>query len=484
MQRNFLSNLFILLFLNVLIKPFYIFGIDTHVQNIVGEEAYGSYFALLNFSLLFNILLDFGLVNYTISHVAKDPNWISKNIKQIFTIRILLALLYGIVSFIIAIIFKLDADKFWILGLLLLNQVFVAIVFIVRANFAGLQRFKIDAFFSVFDRLILIFICIYLFYFYEKSLFKIEWFIYAQTIAYGFSAIFALIWGSKVFGLVGWRLRKEEVKSLIIKCLPFSLLIFTMIAYQRLDAILLSGLHENGNFQAGIYAQSFRLQDGVNMFAQLFASLLLSMYANLLNDKKEIQKLLTYAFQLLMSAIVVGVIVAYFVRDQLMSDLYSHSDPSGKYVYIWLVLALIPMCFVHLYSSLLTAKGRLKEAIYAALASLIVCIVGNLILAPTFGAQGSAIVNFLTVSTMGIFSIYYVWKLEGISVKSRVWFKILGLATGCFLTGLVTKEFIQSYWVAIAISTVGTTLFFILRLISIEDLKALFKLKKANRIIE
>lgn len=481
MQRNFLSNLFILLFLNVLVKPFYIFGIDAHVQNVVGEESYGSYFALLNFSLLFNILLDFGLVNYTISHVAKDPNWISKNIKQIFTIRILLAAIYGIVSFSIALIFKLEAEKFWILGLLLLNQVFVAVVFIVRANFAGLQKFKIDAFFSVFDRLILILICLYLFYAYDKALFKIEWFIYAQTFAYGFSAIFALIWGSKTLGLIGWRLKRGEVKALVLKCLPYSLLVFTMIAYQRMDAILLAGVHEHGDFQAGIYAQSFRLQDGVNMFAQLFASLLLSMYANLLSDKKEIQKLLTYAFQLLMSAIVVGIVVAYFVRNELMTDLYSHSDPSGKYVYIWLILSLIPICFVHLYSSLLTAKGRLKEAIFAAVAALTVCVLGNLIVAPVYGAQGSAIVNFLTTSTMGLFSIYYVWKLEGIKVQNSVWLKISILAIGCFLTGLVLTPFMHTYWVAIVISSVGIALFFVLRLIAIADLKELLKLKKPDQ---
>ena len=52
--------------LNLLVKPIAIFGIDAEVQDRVGTEDYGLYFALLNFSFLFNILLDFGINNFTI----------------------------------------------------------------------------------------------------------------------------------------------------------------------------------------------------------------------------------------------------------------------------------------------------------------------------------------------------------------------------------------------------------------------------------
>ena len=56
MQRKFLTNLGLMLFLNLLIKPVWIFAIDRNVQNVVGAMDYGFYFDLLNFSFLFNIL--------------------------------------------------------------------------------------------------------------------------------------------------------------------------------------------------------------------------------------------------------------------------------------------------------------------------------------------------------------------------------------------------------------------------------------------
>ncbi len=65
MKRKFVTNLALLLFLNLLVKPVYAFGIDVGVQNAVGARAYGNYFILLNFSLIFQILLDLGIENFT-----------------------------------------------------------------------------------------------------------------------------------------------------------------------------------------------------------------------------------------------------------------------------------------------------------------------------------------------------------------------------------------------------------------------------------
>src|SRR5690242_1120489 len=60
MRRTFLINLALVLVLNLLVKPFYILGIDAEVQVRVGTSAYGTYYALLSLSFLLNMLLDLG----------------------------------------------------------------------------------------------------------------------------------------------------------------------------------------------------------------------------------------------------------------------------------------------------------------------------------------------------------------------------------------------------------------------------------------
>src|SRR5690554_7739935 len=78
MQKKFLGNLLFIILLNVLIKPFYIFGIDVQVQNIVGSESYGMYFSLLNFSFLFNMFLDIGVTNYNTKNTVQHPTSLTK----------------------------------------------------------------------------------------------------------------------------------------------------------------------------------------------------------------------------------------------------------------------------------------------------------------------------------------------------------------------------------------------------------------------
>ena len=94
MQKKFFGSLILIVLLNVLIKPFYIFAIDAQVQNTVGSEAYGVYFSLLNFSFLFNIMLDIGITNYNTKNIAQHPNTVSKYIGRILGLRMLLALIY------------------------------------------------------------------------------------------------------------------------------------------------------------------------------------------------------------------------------------------------------------------------------------------------------------------------------------------------------------------------------------------------------
>jgi O-antigen/teichoic acid export membrane protein len=82
MQKKFLTNLALLLFLNVLVKPFYIFGIDRTVQNTVGLEDFGFYFTIFNFAFLFNILLDAGITNFNNRNIAQHMHLLNKHFLQ------------------------------------------------------------------------------------------------------------------------------------------------------------------------------------------------------------------------------------------------------------------------------------------------------------------------------------------------------------------------------------------------------------------
>ena len=89
MQKKFLTNLSLLLFLNLLIKPFWVFGIDRTVQNLVGVESFGFYYIVFNFSFLFNILLDLGITNFNNRNIAQNHHLLSKHFSGILLMKLL-----------------------------------------------------------------------------------------------------------------------------------------------------------------------------------------------------------------------------------------------------------------------------------------------------------------------------------------------------------------------------------------------------------
>jgi O-antigen/teichoic acid export membrane protein len=108
---------------NILIKPFWILGIDRAVQNRLGFEAYGQYYILFNFVLLLSVLLDFGIGNYTTSNLAKNPNLLEKQFSALLTLKILFSLVYMIATLVLAAILNYDTNIWFLIFMLSFNQV-------------------------------------------------------------------------------------------------------------------------------------------------------------------------------------------------------------------------------------------------------------------------------------------------------------------------------------------------------------------------
>ena len=155
MQKKFITNLFFLLVLNLLVKPFYILGIDAEIINRVGAEMYGIYFSLFNFSFLFNIFLDFGINNFNTKNVAQNEHLLTKYFSKLFSLKLLLVLGY--------VFFTISAGFIWgysnyalkLLLMLAFNQGLVAIILYLRSNLGGIQMFVKDSVISVLDRFLI-----------------------------------------------------------------------------------------------------------------------------------------------------------------------------------------------------------------------------------------------------------------------------------------------------------------------------------------
>src|SRR5438046_33370 len=103
MRRVFFSNLIFVVLLNLLIKPLWVLGIDRSVQNVLGRESYGLYFALFNLSFMLNIFIDMGVSYYNSRAVSGNHSLVKDMFAQAVALKLFLSVIYIVASICVAI---------------------------------------------------------------------------------------------------------------------------------------------------------------------------------------------------------------------------------------------------------------------------------------------------------------------------------------------------------------------------------------------
>ncbi len=481
MTKKFTESIFILIILNLLVKPFYIFAIDRNIQNQVGAEQYGLYFSLLSFSLIFNIVSDLGITNFNNQNIAQNHDQLSIQVGNLIPLKIVLGGIYCIVTFIIALTIGYSNQQFYLLIFLIINQLIVSYTLYLRSNISGLQMFNTDSLISVIDKLLLIIICSFLLWGNFSKPFKIEWFVYAQSISYIITLIISLYVVYKKTSNLKLKLHLQFSIETLKKSYPFALLIFLMVVYTRIDVVMLERLLPNGKIQAGIYAQAFRMIDAMAMFSYLFASILLPLFAKIIKDQKSLIEILSHSFGMLFIPSI-GLISALLIySNEFMGLLYSQHIQESAIVMQFLVIGFGGICLSYIYGTLLTASGNLKLLNQIAFVGFILNIFLNMLLIPKYGVKGAAISSMVTQLAMGLSQVSISHKIFDIYVNYRI------VGKYCLLMVLILGFSILLHTIAVnwylsilAIPTLSIVLGFFFGLLRIDNFYHLF-ISKLNQ---
>jgi len=495
MQKKFLVNFAILLLLNFLVKPFWIFGIDRTVQNTVGLSDYGFYFTIFNFSYLFYILLDAGITNFNNRNIAQHVHLLNKHFSSLVILKFLLAFVYVAVIFIVALIIGYKGWQLVLLAWVGFNQFLLSFILYLRSNVSGLLMFITDSFLSILDRLLMILICAVLLWGgLTGGIFRIEWFVYAQTAAYLATAIvaFIIVKQKARFKKLSWNWPFFLV--ILKKSFPFAVLVMLMAIYNRIDSVFIERLldEEEGARQSGIYAQAFRLLDAVNQFAWLTAVLLLPIYARMIQLKQKPDKMVRLPFSLLFTSAIIVVTGSYFYRVEIMQWLYPRGDletaiefagrlSQSARVYGILMFGFLGSTTMYVFSTLLTANGNLKQLNLVALSGIIVNFGINILLIPKLQAAGAAYASLATqLFTAGAYLImaqyFFRFKVDYRFIFTLLLFVML--VTGFnFISRELSYPWLVSFSIMLIASFVSA---FILKLINIPEIIRLLKEKSSG----
>ena len=439
-QKKLISGLFWVLLLNLLIKPFWILGIEVGVQNVVGVAEYGLYITIFNLAYIFNILLDVGVTSFNTRNIAQHPHLISKHLPAILSLKVMLLALYAVVTFTMGLLKGYDSRHFLLLAFLTFNQFLNSLILYLRSNFEGLLLFRWDSFLSILDRLVMILICGALLWLPSHPHFAIEYFVYAQTAAYLFTAAVALGVLFRRVGIRRLRFSKPFTVAILKQSLPFALLVLLMACYNRIDPLLLEDLAPQGTglYQAGIYNGAFRLLDAITMIAYLVSVPLLPIYSRLCGEisrghqeqqAESPQSQLASTTRIVFSAMMVFAITVAIalsaLSDQLMGLLYNEAIDQYAAVFRVLIFGIIPISITYVFGTLLTANGSLKQLNILAATTLGVNLVVNLLLIPRIGAVGSAWASLIAQSFMAITQLVIALRIFNMRPSAKYILKLV-----------------------------------------------------------
>lgn len=388
----FNRSLFYLVVFNALIKPIWILGIDRWVQNEVGPSAYGNYFSVWGLTLTLGFLLDLGL-STRIQREAAEATDTSYQLSGTFRAKLVLLSVYFIC---IALVGWLDASVptglLWGVAVIQALQSFYVYL---RAWVTAAQRFAADVWFSVLDKMLLIPIClIWLLRIWEPLPITVSVFIGLQLLTLSLSIAIVLVFcsgtGIKILDRAAFTLSDWK------RSWPYMGIVLLMSALTRLDGYWLLQWHPNGDLEAGRYATGYRLLDAANMFGYLVASFLLPYLSRQAADKSLIHQAIRNARLGLMAFSVVAISIVAFFPTTLLSLLYPREAADVSVIWLFLFGSLPGYSLVHVYGTVLTARGELRLFQWVIGGALCVHLLLSFCFIPSMGALGSAMAAWIS----------------------------------------------------------------------------------------
>lgn len=453
--KNFTRAVTLLIVVNLLIKLIWIFFVERNVQLSVGFEAFGMYYSVFNLTLILGVINDPGLNNYLINYVSKEKDT-GRTISEIFYFKLFLSAGYVVVS--IGVSYLIGFKDYQLLLLLVIYQLAFSFLGYLRSFLKAYQFLNAEVLFSVIDKGILIFLLLPLLYVDNGFVWTIHFYVICQ--------IAALLLG---VALCSYYLNKKNIKVFYLKHISFNVIIlkklfpfatfaFMVLAYNRLDAVMLKKMLPNGAMQTGIYAAAYRFLDAASMLPILFASLFYPVICKAIGNHQKIGQLIKSSLSFLLSLSVIIATSACFYRQPIMDLLYGQNATPQLALIFGVLMCSLPLIVIYyVFSTVFTANNNLKALNIVSAMGLCINILLNILLIPNYQVLGAAVSSFVSFSSIGLtyillYHTYFKYKFDGFFWFKMVLFVFLLTALG-YLLFYLTLVWMLSFAVYLILST-------------------------------
>lgn len=454
---RFYSSLGLLILLNLLIKPVWIFCIDLQVQNIIGTREYGNYFSIFNLAIIFSFLTDWGFTVFFSRSASAMPGVYINRAGSYGMLKFIFAILYAVIVFFVAWVSGIAE---WLIVLLVvLIQVLTSFYLFLRSIITATQKFKTDAWLSVLDKILMILVCgTFIYLPFVAGTISLNSFLIIQVLSLAVAVLAAamiLFYLKLSFTPIKWT---HLNRGLFSAALPFAILVFLMSVHNRADGFLLERLHANGNYEAGMYAAAYRLLDAFLMPGNLMIAFLLPFIAKKMAEQTSFSALILNVRHFLLMLTVGVISIGFMLAPWLQNLLYNHDATYGADVLQLTLFSMSGYTLIQVYGTILTASGKLRHFVMTISITVILNLLLNLILIPQMGAKGSAIAAIISQNLCGLYLALVVSRKYHLPIDKRsimVYFISVLTYVAVLQTGLYWQI---NEWLLILVCVIAGTL--------------------------
>lgn len=432
----------------------------------LGVEAIGQYFFAISFASMFSVLADLGLSPVLIREVAKDQAGGQRWFQQIFTLKIILAIITALFLLILNnLLFYSDAvrDLIYITTLIIIMDSFTLFFY---AYIRGKQSLKYESGGTIiFQLLVMILglslmqitdsVAVFLLVLFSASLFN---FIFSGCILKFRWQVHFKLWYDKAF-----------IKNIALVALPFALSGIFVKIYAYIDTFFLKIFL--GDAEVGFYSIAYKITFALQFIPLAFVAALYPAFANYFkNDQNSLLATFVKAFNYLAFISLPlswGIIV---LAPQIVNQVYT-TEFDFSILPLQVLIASIPFLFINFsLSSFLNATDRQRVNTRNLGLTMVLNIILNLIFIHLFGIWGASLAS--SCSTLFLFSLNLRAVLLVVPVRLREFAplaKTILAALIMFFAMRFLSPYLAWYLTILAGALIYLTLMLLTRAISRQD---------------
>jgi O-antigen/teichoic acid export membrane protein len=471
-QRTLAKNTMYLTFASIAQKAiaFVYFAL---IARAFGTADTGSYFVALALVTVIAVFDDLGMTPVLIREIAKAPERALHWVRTMMGIKVITMPLTMIIAWFLPHLMGYEIELIWLVRLAIVIMLADTLSLSFYGVLRGLHNLKYESIGIFFGQIITAGIGVTLIFTGQATLL---WLVLALAFGSTWNLVFS---GVQVVRRLG---PKALVPTYADGWKPLKLAFAFFLAaafvkiYSFTDSILLERLI--GAEEAGIYAVAYKMTYAFQFLPLAFIGALYPMLSAQANDAVKLKQTLMHAFWYLSLLVVPIVFGIWSLAEEIIVAFYGVDFTLSAISLQILIFVLVFIFLDFPIGSLLNATNRqaTKTAIMGV--TMVINVVANILLIPTYGAVGASIaglISFIFLFFAGWFFARRVIPLRFIDLASNVW--------GIWLSGIVmtlvvlfAKQYVHFSFAIVIGALVYMVGLFLTRAVTIEQVKSIKRL--------